>query len=107
MSNDVKYHVLLKGLNAGHALPKPPVSILLGPTGVNLEKFCRHFNEWSKNMEGTIDVGVIIFNDLSYAILPKKQYLDFKKNEMSEILSTSNLYKQFKEKEDKLFHSHR
>lgn len=107
MNKEVKYHALLKGLNAGNTLPKPPVSIVLGPAGVNLEKFCEDFNEWSKDMEGTVDAGVIVYNDLSYFILSKEQYLDFKRNEMSEVLSTSNLYRQFKDEEDKQFHSHR
>ena len=107
MSKEVKYHALLKELNAGHTLPKPPVSIVLGPAGVNLEKFCEDFNEWSKDMEGKVDAGVIVYNDLSYSILTKEQYLDFKRNEMAEIISASNLYSQFKEEEDKHFHSNR
>lgn len=107
MSKEVKYHALLKGLNAGHTLPKPPVSIVLGPAGVNLEKFCEDFNEWSKDMEGTIDAGVVVYTDLSYSILTKEQYLDFKRDELSKVLSASNLYSQFKEEEDKQFHSHR
>ena len=103
MEKEIKYDVKLK-LPAGHALPKPPVSIVLGPAGVNLEKFCEDFNEWSKDMEGTVEVGVIVYNDLSYSILSKEQYLDFKRNEMSEVLSASTPYRQFKEEEDKQFH---
>ena len=103
MERNIKYDVKLK-LPAGHVLPKPPVSIVLGPAGVNLEKFCEDFNEWSKDMEGTIEVGVIVYNDLSYSILSKEQYLDFKRNEMSEILSASHIYKEFKEDEDRKFH---
>ena len=100
MNKEIKYHALLKGLNAGHAFPKPPISIVLGPAMVNLNKFCEDFNEWSKDMEGIVDVGVIVYNDLSYSILTKEQYLNFKRNEMSEIISASNLYSQFKEEED-------
>ena len=103
MERNIKYDIKLK-LAAGHVLPKPPVSIVLGPAGVNLEKFCEDFNEWSKDMEGTIEVGVIVYNDLSYSILSKEQYLDFKRNEMSEILSASHIYKEFKEDEDRKFH---
>ena len=103
MNKEIKYHAPLK-LNAGHTLPKPPVSIVLGPVGINLEKFCEDFNEWSKDMEGIVEVGVIVFNDLSYSILTKEQYLDFKRNELSEVLSASNLYSQFKDEEDKQFH---
>ncbi len=107
MSKEVKFHVLLKELKAGCILPKPPVSVILGPTGLNLQKFCEDFNEWSKNMEGIIDAGVIVYNDLSYSILTKDEYLDFKRNEMSEVLSASTPYKYFKEEEDKQFHSNR
>lgn len=103
MNKEVKFHVLLKELKAGGILPKPPVSIVLGPTGINLEKFCEDFNKWSKDMEGNIDIGVIVYNDLNYSILTKDEYLDFKRNEMSEVLSASTLYRQFKEEDDKQF----
>ncbi|MBP5684037.1 MAG: hypothetical protein J6X02_02120 [Bacilli bacterium] len=107
MNREVKYHAPLKGLKAGHALPKPPISTVLGPTGINLVKFCEDFNEWSKDMEGNVDIGVIVYNDLSYSILTKEQYLDFRRREMSIVFSASNLYKRFKDEEDRQFHGHR
>ena len=99
MSKEVKYHALLKELNAGHALPKPPVSIVLGPAGVNLEKFCEDFNEWSKDMEGIVEeVVVVVYSDLSYDLLNKEQYLEYKRSNFAAIMSASNIYKEFKDK---------
>ena len=103
MEKGIKYDVKLK-LPAGHALPKPPVSIVLGPAGVNLEKFCEDFNKWSKDMEGTVEVGVIVYNDLSYNLLNKEQYLEYKSSSFAEIMSASHIYKKFKEYEGSGFH---
>ena len=103
MEKDIKYDVKLK-LPAGHALPKPPVSIVLGPAGVNLYKFCEDFNKWSKDMEGMVEVGVIVYNDLNYVILNKEQYLEYKRSEFAEIMAASHIYKEFKEDEDRIFH---
>lgn len=103
MEKEIKYDVKLK-LPAGHALPKPPVSIVLGPAGVNLKKFCEDFNEWSKDMEGTVEVGVIVYNDLSYNLLNKEQYLEYKRSIFAEIMSASHIYKEFKKDEDRRFH---
>ena len=103
MEKGIKYDVKLK-LPAGHALPKPPVSIVLGPAGVNLEKFCEDFNKWSKDMEGTVEVGVIVYNDLSYNLLNKEQYLEYKSSSFAEIMSASHIYKKFKEYEGSRFH---
>lgn len=108
MNKEIKYHALLKGLNAGHAFPKPPISIVLGPAMVNLNKFCEDFNEWSKDMEGIVDVGVIVYNDLSYSILTKEQYLIFKRSEMTEVLLCAiRLYKTFSQIEEEYFLNHR
>ena len=103
MEKDIKYDVKLK-LPAGHALPKPPVSIALGPVGVNLEKFCEDFNNWSKDMEGIVEVGVIFYNDLNYDFLNKEQYLEYKRSTFDTIMSASHIYKEFKEDEDRRFH---
>ena len=100
MEKEIKYDAKLK-LPAGHALPKPPVSIVLGPAGVNLEKFCEDFNEWSKDMEGTVEVGVIVYD---YNLLNKEQYLEYKSSSFAEIMSASHIYKEFKEDEDRRFH---
>ena len=103
MEKEIKYDVKLK-LPAGHALPKPPVSIVLGPAGVNLEKFCEDFNEWSKDMEGIVEVGVVVYSDLNYSLLNKEQYLEYKRSEFAAVMSASPIYKEFKEDEDRRFH---
>ena len=100
---EIKYDVILK-LPAGHALPKPPVSIVLGPCGVNLEKFCEDFNEWSKDMKGIVEVGVVVYNNLNYDLLNKEQYLAYKGRVFAEIMSASPIYKEFKKDEDSRFH---
>ena len=103
MNKEVKYDALLK-LNAGRVTPAPPIGTILGPTGIDTHKFCEDFNEWSKNSEGVIETGVVVYNDLSYVILTKEQYLYSKMNRFSNLHSASPLYKQFKNEEDKHVH---
>ncbi len=103
MKKEIKCDVILT-LPAKNAMPKPPVSTVLGPSGINIIEFCDNFNEWSKNYEGNIETGVIIYNDLSYNILTKKQYDEYKQGQLAEILSASNLYREFKDGEDRNFH---
>ena len=103
MKKEVKYDVLLK-LNAGKATPAPPVGTFLGAAGVDTHKFCDDFNEWSKNTEGIIETGVVVYSDLSYDILSKEEYMAFKRNEFGKVLSASPLYKDFKDEEDRRFH---
>ena len=102
MQKEIKCEVMLT-LPAKSAMPKPPVSTVLGPSGINITKFCNDFNEWSKNYEGNIEIGVIIYDDLSYNILTKKQYTEYKQEQLDEIISSSKLYKEFKEDEDRKF----
>lgn len=86
MNKEIKYDVLIK-LPAKNATPIRPISTVLGPSGINVIKFCKDFNEWSKDSEGVIDTGVIIYDDLSYDILTKEQYLNFKCNEIPSTFS--------------------
>ena len=51
---------------------------------------------WSKSIEGVIETGIIVYNDLSYDILTKEQYLSFKRNEFAKVFSVSPLYEEFK-----------
>ena len=103
MNKEIKYDVLIK-LPAKNATPIRPISTVLGPSGINIIKFCKDFNDWSKNSEGVIDTGVIIYDDLSYDILTKEQYLNFKCNEFNTVISASPIYKEFKEDENRRFH---
>ena len=103
IQKEIKCDVKLT-LPAGNALPKPPVSTVIGPSGISITKFCDDFNEWSKNYEGNIEIGVIIYDDFSYNILTKEQYTEYKQGQLDQIISSSKLYKEFKEDEDKRFH---
>ena len=103
MNKEIKYDVLIK-LPAKNATPIRPISTVLGPSGINVIKFCKDFNDWSKNSEGVIDTGVIIYDDLSYDILTKEQYLVFKNSEFNTVISASPIYKEFKEDENRRFH---
>ena len=92
---EVKYSLKLK-LPAKKATPAPPVGTTLGPSKININKFCDDFNNWSKDLQGEVEFGVIIYNDLSYDILSKEE---FKRYEMSQINeSLSFLYQEQNEK---------
>lgn len=83
---EIKYSIKLQ-LPAKKATPIPPISTALGPSKINLVKFCNDFNNWSKDLEGNIEIGVIIYNDLSYDILSKKEHLQFERTQINESLS--------------------
>ena len=80
-------HIVKLTLPAGKARPAPPVSTVLGPSGINIHKFCKEFNEWSKDKEGNVELGVIIYDDLSYAILTREEMKHRKNKELSTLLS--------------------
>jgi len=103
MEKMIKYDVLIK-IPTKIATPIPPISTVLGPSGINLTRFCEDFNGWSKDKNGFIETGVIVYDDLSYDILTKEQYLVFKSSELNTVVSSSSLYKDFKEDEDRRFH---
>ena len=83
---EVKYALKLK-LPAKNATPAPPVGPILGPSNINIIKFCDDFNNWSKNLEGEIEFGVLIYNDLSYSIISKEEFKQYKAAQLSESLS--------------------
>lgn len=68
---------------AGQATPAPPVGSTLAPYGINIQEFCKKFNDQTKNQIGIlIPVKVYIFEDKSYEVKIKKP-------------STSELLKKF------------
>lgn len=95
---EVKYALKLK-LPAKKATPAPPVGQILGPSNINIIKFCDDFNNWSKNLEGEIEFGVLIYNDLSYNILSKEEFKQYEAAQLNESLSF--LYKNQEEKSTK------
>ena len=57
---------------AGKANPAPPVGTALGPTGINIQDFCKGFNDATKDKGNTIiPVVVSIYDDRSFDFILK------------------------------------
>jgi large subunit ribosomal protein L11 len=66
MAKNVQEIVKLQ-IEGGAATPAPPVGMILGPRGINLQQFCLQFNEATKDKKGqTIPVEVTIYEDRSF-----------------------------------------
>ena len=66
MAKAVKEIVKLQ-IEGGAATPAPPVGMILGPRGLNLQQFCLQFNEATKDKKGqVIPVEVTIYEDRSF-----------------------------------------
>ncbi|MBI2036797.1 MAG: 50S ribosomal protein L11 [Candidatus Liptonbacteria bacterium] len=66
MAKKVKTTLKLQ-LPAGAANPAPPVGTALGPHGVNIQEFCKQFNEATKEMTGDIvPAEITIYEDRSF-----------------------------------------
>ena len=64
--------VLKLQLPAGAANPAPPVGTVLGPQGINLQEFCKQFNDATKDMKGDIvPAEITIFEDRSFKFILK------------------------------------
>ena len=83
---NIKYALSLN-LPAGRATPKPPVSTILGPTNINIIKFCDDFNNITKDEKGTVNIGVLVYDDLSYNILSEEEFKEYQRNEYNKALS--------------------
>jgi large subunit ribosomal protein L11 len=71
MAKEVKAVVKLQ-LEAGKANPAPPVGTALGPHGLNIQDFCKQFNDATKDMMGDVVPAVItIFTDRSFTFILK------------------------------------
>lgn len=71
MAKKVKTVIKLQ-LPAGAANPAPPVGTVLGPQGINLQEFCKQFNEATKDMKGDIvPAQITIFEDRSFKFVLK------------------------------------
>ncbi len=54
-------------IEAGKANPAPPIGTALGPQGINIQDFCKKFNEATKDMMGdVIPAEITIFEDRSF-----------------------------------------
>ena len=59
--------VLKLQIEAGKALPTPPVGPTLGQHGVNIQDFCKKLNEATKDMMGDIiPAEITVFEDRSF-----------------------------------------
>ncbi len=66
MAKPIKATIKLQ-IAAGAANPAPPVGPALGQHGVNIQEFCRQFNEATKEMTGDIiPAEITIFEDRSF-----------------------------------------
>ncbi|MBI2049250.1 MAG: 50S ribosomal protein L11 [Parcubacteria group bacterium] len=66
MAKKVKTILKLQ-LEAGKANPAPPVGTALGPQGINIQEFCKQFNEKTKEMTGdVVPAEITVFEDRSF-----------------------------------------
>ena len=64
--------VLKLQLEAGKATPAPPVGTALGPQGINIQDFCKQFNDATKDMHGdVVPAEITIFEDRSFTFVLK------------------------------------
>jgi large subunit ribosomal protein L11 len=71
MAKKVKTVIKLQ-LPAGGANPAPPVGTALGPQGINIQEFCKQFNEATKDMKGdVVPAEITIFEDRTFSFVLK------------------------------------
>jgi large subunit ribosomal protein L11 len=71
MAKKVKTILKLQ-LAAGAATPAPPVGTVLGPQGINIQDFCKQFNDATKDMKGDIvPAEITIYEDRSFTFTLK------------------------------------
>lgn len=71
MAKKIKTTLKLQ-LEAGKANPAPPVGTALGPHGINLQDFCKQFNDETKDMTGdVVPAEITIYEDRSFSFVLK------------------------------------
>ena len=66
MAKKIKTKLKLQ-LEAGKANPAPPVGTALGPHGINLQDFCKQFNDATKEMTGSVvPAEITIYEDRTF-----------------------------------------
>jgi large subunit ribosomal protein L11 len=64
--------VLKLQLVAGKANPAPPVGTALGPQGINIQEFCKQFNDATKDMGvDVVPAEITIFDDRTFSFILK------------------------------------
>ena len=72
MGKELKQLLKLQ-IQAGKANPAPPVGTALGPHGVNIQEFCKKFNDATKDRMGEIvPVALSIYKDKTFDFILKK-----------------------------------
>ena len=71
MAKKIKTVIKLQ-VEAGKANPAPPIGTALGPQGINIQDFCKQFNERTKEMTGdVVPAEITIFEDRSFSFILK------------------------------------
>jgi large subunit ribosomal protein L11 len=71
MAKPIKTKLKLQ-LEAGKANPAPPVGTALGPHGVNIQDFCKKFNDATKEMTGdAVPAEITIYEDRTFDFILK------------------------------------
>lgn len=71
MAKSIKTKLKLQ-LEAGKANPAPPVGTALGPHGVNIQDFCKKFNDATKDMIGdVVPAEITIYDDRTFDFILK------------------------------------
>jgi len=71
MAKSIKTKLKLQ-LEAGKANPAPPVGTALGPHGVNIQDFCKKFNDATKDMAGdVVPAEITIYDDRTFDFILK------------------------------------
>lgn len=64
--------VLKLVIEAGKANPAPPIGTALGPQGVNIQDFCKQFNDMTKDRPGdVIPAEISIYEDRTFSFILK------------------------------------
>ncbi len=64
--------ILKLQLQAAAATPAPPVGTALGPQGINIQDFCKQFNDATKDMRGdVVPAEITIYEDRSFTFVLK------------------------------------
>ncbi len=71
MAKKIKTIIKLQ-LSAGAATPAPPVGTALGPQGINIQEFCKQFNDATKEMKGdVVPAEISIYEDRTFSFILK------------------------------------
>ncbi len=76
-------------IEAGKAIPAPPLGPALGQAGVNISDFTKKFNEATKDMKGKLSVKIYAYEDRTYHFVVKTATTSYLLKEAAGIKSGS------------------